>query len=211
MTASEPGPTTFGLIRHALTLWNEEKRIQGLQDTPLSARGREMAEAWAGELQGLPWDRILASDLGRVRETTAIINRVLELPVQFEPLLREQDWGRWSGLSFPELFALHGDEVREQEQAGWEFRPPDGESRTEVLARATEALSSAAARRPGQMILVVCHEGIIKSLLYHLLGRRFLPGEPKILSGYHLHLLRMRPRGLHLQGLNYLSLTGRTP
>ena len=61
------------------------------------------------------------------------------------------------------------------------------------------------------MILVVCHEGIIKTLLYHLLGRRFLPGEPKILNGYHLHLLQMRPQGMHLQGLNYLPLTGKTP
>jgi probable phosphoglycerate mutase len=204
-------PTTFGLIRHSLTLWNEEKRIQGRQDTPLSVRGKEMALAWSKELQARAWDRILASDLGRVQETVALVNRTLQLPVTEDPLLREQDWGAWSGLSFPELFAEHGAEVRQQERAGWDFRPPGGESRREVLARAESALLHAARKWPGQQILVVCHEGIIKTLLYHLLKRKFLPEEPKILTGYHLHLLEVRNNHLHLTAINVLPLTGKKP
>ena len=201
--------TTFGLIRHSLTCWNEEKRIQGLQNSSLSENGRRMAVAWGHELAGLHWDRILASDLGRVQETVAFVNRVLQLPVHFDPLLREQDWGAWSGLSFPELFARFGPEVRVQEAAGWDFRPPGGESRKEVLARGMQALAAADRKWPGQNILIVCHEGIVKTLLYHLLGRRFLPDEPKILTGYHLHLLQAAGNEPVLVTMNYLKLTGK--
>ena len=202
-------PTQFGLIRHSLTLWNEEKRIQGRMNTPLSETGRGMAAAWGHELQGLHWDRILASDLGRVQETVALVNQELHLPLHVDPLLQEQDWGEWSGLSFPELFARFGPEVRQQEAAGWDFRPPGGESRNEVLARGLQGLRNAADKWPGEDILIVCHEGIIKTLLYHLLGRKFLPDEPKILKGYQLHLLQMDENKMKLIEMNHLRLTGK--
>jgi len=199
--------TKFGLIRHSLTLWNEEKRIQGLQNSPLSEIGRRMAVAWGHELCGLHWDRILASDLGRVLETVELINQELQLPIHVDSLLREQDWGEWSGLSFPELFARFSPEVSKQEAAGWDFRPPNGESRNEVLDRALQALRNAADRWPGEVILIVCHEGIIKTLLYNLLGRKFLPEEPKILRGYQLHLLQVAENEPILIEINHLELT----
>ena len=202
-------PTQFGLIRHSLTLWNEEKRIQGRMNSPLSETGRRMAAAWGRELQGLHWDRILASDLGRVQETVALVNQELHLPLHVDPLLQEQDWGEWSGLSFPELFRRFGPEVRQQEAAGWDFRPPGGESRTEVLSRGQQVLRNAASKWPGEDILIVCHEGIIKTLLYQLLGRHFLPDEPKILKGYQLHLLQIHEDDLQLVQMNHQKLTGR--
>ncbi|MEA2116826.1 MAG: histidine phosphatase family protein [Thermodesulfobacteriota bacterium] len=202
-------PTQFGLIRHSLTLWNEEKRIQGRMNSPLSETGCRMAAAWGPELRGLHWDRILASDLGRVQETVTLVNQELHLPLHIDPLLQEQDWGEWSGLSFPELFSRFGPEVRQQEAAGWAFRPPGGESRNEVLARGQQALRDAADKWPGQDILIVCHEGIIKTLLYHLLGRKFLPDEPKILGGYQLHLLQIDGDDLKLIEMNHLRLTGK--
>jgi probable phosphoglycerate mutase len=203
--------TRFGLIRHSRTLWNEEKRIQGLQNSPLSESGCLMAMAWGKELQQFHWDRIMASDLGRVQETVALVNGQLQLPVHTEPLLREQDWGAWSGLTFPRLFARFPDQVREQEDAGWNFRPPGGESRKEVLARAVQALRRGTEQWPGQDILVVCHEGIIKTLLYHLLDRKFLPDEPKILKGYQLHLLSFSHDRPVLTAMNHLCLSNSRP
>ena len=200
-------PTQFGLIRHSLTLWNEEKRIQGLQNSPLSKSGRRMAEAWGHELRKLHWHRILTSDLGRSQETAELINQELQLQIHVEPLLREQDWGQWSGLTFPQLFSRFGTKVRQQEAAGWDFRPPNGESRKEVLERALQALRNAGDKWPGQDILIVCHEGIIKTLLYHLLERNFLPSEPKVLTGYHLHLLQLVDNEPSLIKINHLELS----
>ena len=202
--------TRFGLIRHSLTEWNKKKRIQGHQNSPLSKTGRTMAAAWGDELQGFHWNRILTSDLGRVQETAELINQKLRLPLHVDQLLREQDWGEWSGLSFPELFRRFTPELEKQQAAGWNFRPPGGESRKEVLARAQQALQNAAARWPEENILIITHEGIIKSLLYHLLDHSFLPNEAKIIKGYQLHLVRNSHGQTSLTSINHLALTEKT-
>ena len=74
------GRTTFGLIRHARTVWNRERRIQGWSDSPLTPEGERQAELWGAHLQATPWTLILASDTGRAQATARIINRRLDLP-----------------------------------------------------------------------------------------------------------------------------------
>jgi probable phosphoglycerate mutase len=205
--AMETFPALFGLIRHSLTEWNIKKRIQGHQNSPLSEIGRKMAAAWGYELQGFHWNRILTSDLGRAQETAELINQRLQLPLHVDQLLREQNWGEWSGLSFPELFRCSRSEIEKQKAAGWNFRPPGGESRKEVLARAQQALQNAAATWPDENILIITHEGIIKSLLYHLLDRSFLSNEPNVIKGYQLHLVQNSQGQPVLISMNHLALT----
>lgn len=199
--------TTFGLIRHAMTLWNEKKRIQGQDNSPLSPLGIQMAESWAADLATLPWDLILASDLGRAMETVARINRELNLPVHKESRLREQDWGDWTGLTLDSLRGNHKEDLQAQEQAGWKFQPPGGESRQQTLARSSAALVEAARRWPSKRILVVCHEGVMKCLLYHLSGRRFLPQESRLIKkGYYLHTLTVDGQVIELSTLHHMQL-----
>ena len=205
---TSPPATRFGLIRHAPTRWNEHKKIQGQLDSPLSNGGIHQAAAWGKQLTRFSWQRILCSDLGRVGETTDLINKTLCLPVIVDPKLREQDWGRWSGKTLAEVKANDHQLLKQQVQAGWEFRPPGGESRREVLDRCLTALTEIQAAWPGETILVVCHEGVIKCLLYHLMGRRFLPEEPKVIKSPYLHLLELKEQTLYLEQLNRLALAG---
>lgn len=149
------------------------------------------------------------SDLGRVQETGQLVNATLGLPMFNDSRLREQDWGEWSGWTFPDLFARQLEAVQLQEQRGWKFTPPGGESRAEVLRRSEEALLDAHKRWPGENILVVCHEGIIKCLLYSLHKRKFLPSEPKLIRGYQLHLLQVRGHEILLEEANALELDSR--
>jgi len=202
MTKSD---TRFGIIRHAPTLWNEAKRIQGQENSPLSPRGMSLADEWGRELKDFSWDGLLCSDLGRVHQTVERVNATLGLPVLTDPRLREQDWGTWTGKTLEELKTRDREQLRGQERKGWDFRPPGGESRSEVLQRSLESLADAHTSHPGRNILVVCHEGVIKCLLYRLLGRRFLPDEPKVLQGYYLHFLVMRDTWLTLDTLNALE------
>jgi len=181
--------TVFGLLRHGITVWNEEKRIQGSRDSKLSRRGKEATAEWARFLAGGRWNRILASDLGRVKETVAILNAVLDLPLGFDARLRELDWGEWEGKKVAEIKASAGAELDRQVKAGWNFRPPGGESRAEVLGRARTALLETARRRPGEKILIVCHLGVIKGLVLGALGNSYLPSEPVRLDRNGMHML----------------------
>ncbi|KJR99933.1 MAG: hypothetical protein VR65_14855 [Desulfobulbaceae bacterium BRH_c16a] len=181
--------TTFGLMRHGRTEWNTEKKIQGSGDSPLTEEGRQQTAEWIGTLKGYRWDRILASDQGRVRETVAILNRDLGLPTSYDPRLREQNWGTWEGLTISFIRKNYQVELARRVSMGWDFAAPGGESRNAVKERVLAALIEAAENRPGRRILVVCHQGVIKSALYHITGRDFLPGEDPLMHHDRLHII----------------------
>jgi broad specificity phosphatase PhoE len=198
--------TRFGLIRHAQTVWNRERKIQGHSDSPLTPEGELQASRWGRILEPFSWNRLLASDTGRAVATAEIINAYLKVPLTVDSRLREQDWGHWAGKAIPEIEAEATRILDKQVNAGWDFCPPGGESRRRVLQRSQMALQEAAERYPGQTLLVVTHEGVVKSLIYHLCGRKFLPGEPPILESYQLHWLIHRRCRLRIGEVNALDL-----
>ena len=194
--------TRFGLVRHAQTIWNREKKIQGQKDTPLTSNGKTQALRWGQALKQFSWDRILASDIGRAWETAKIINQALSLSLQTDSRLREQDWGEWEGLRRAEIELSHTHVLEEQVKRGWEFRPPNGESRKEVLERVRSALAEVGSRYGGEQILVICHQGVIKALVYELENRKFRPEEPKLIDKNSLQLLSWNDDGFSAKTYN---------
>lgn len=198
--------TRFGLIRHAETVWNREKRIQGHLDSPLTPEGEAMAESWGRRLAAFHWDRILASDTGRAVATAERINAHLKLPIDTHPRLRELDWGRWTTKTVAQLWEEEGERVGEQDRAGWDFQPPGGESRRSQLERSRQVLLEAAGQWPGQSILVVTHEGVIKALAHFLAGTGFMANGRAALQPYRLHWISAAGGRLSLDGLNAFEL-----
>jgi probable phosphoglycerate mutase len=198
--------TRFGLVRHAETFWNRERRIQGQSDSPLTARGKKDADRWGRRLSPFSWDGILMSDVGRAVETANKINNHLQVPVESDPRLREQDWGRWTGRIITEIETEASNLMQAQPKTGWKFCPPGGEDRLSVWQRSRSALTEAANRWHGGTILIVTHEGVIKSLIYHLSGRRFLPDEPALIKSYNLHWLIFSNNDLQIEKINALPL-----
>ncbi len=198
--------THFGLIRHAETVWNRQRRVQGQLDSPLTPDGEKAAERWGRLLQAFPWDRILSSDAGRALETAARINAHLKLDIDTDARLRELDWGQWTTQTVAQIRAHAPQAVAEQEAAGWDFRPPGGESRRCQLQRSRQALLDAARRWPGRHLLVVTHGGVIKCLVQHLCGCDFVAAEAVDIEPYHLHRLKAQDGRLALDGLNAMPL-----
>lgn len=199
--------TVFFLMRHAKTEWNIKKRIQGQGNSPLSAEGELQAKRWAELPEAIGAARIITSDLPRAMQTARLIASRLGIPVETDPLLREQDWGEWSGDTLRGLKKRVPEELEKQVAAGWAFRPPKGESRLDVWERSRMALTSAAEKWPGAKLLVIAHEGVLKALTYRLSGRLFLPSEPVLLKPYHLHELVHTKEGLALKRPNSLKLS----
>ena len=193
--------TTYFCMRHGLTDWNRESRIQGANDIPLCDEGREMARKWAETLDQGGLECILTSSLGRARETASIINERLGLPVFEDPRLGEQDWGEWTGLTKAELKEIRK-QVRQQEFRGFDFQPKGGESRNEVLMRACDALIEFSLEHPESSVLVVTHNGVLKCLTYALSGLDFLPGDLVPFLPYRLHRIDCLDNELALGELN---------
>lgn len=194
--------TIFGLFRHGETVWNAQKRIQGHGDSPLTTAGKAQLQRWAEQLATGHWQHIFVSDLGRAQETAALLNSVLQLPLTVDMRLREQSWGDWEGIKLTDLRRNYADELERQTLAGWHFRPPGGESRDEVCRRAFQALAEIQQKVNPRKVLVVCHMGIIKCILYHLAGRKFLPQEPPLLKKKFMHCISCRHGHYQISELN---------
>jgi probable phosphoglycerate mutase len=199
--------TRFGLLRHTKTEWNQIRRIQGHADSPLTLTGETLALHWGQLLAGRAWSRILSSDLGRARKTTGLINQTLKLPVTLDSRLREMDWGKWTGKTMDQIKVEFADIWAEQLQSEWDFCPPGGESFHSVWKRGRESLSAAAGNWPEEDILVVTHEGMIKSLIYHESTLSEFLKESQRLMPYYLHCLIFLNGRLTVEHMNYLNLS----
>ncbi|MBI9077039.1 MAG: histidine phosphatase family protein [Desulfatibacillum sp.] len=197
--------TRFVLIRHAQTKWNVLKLMQGREDSPLTRKGKDEARVWGKALKSQAIDRIVASPLNRAVETALLINETLGLPLSQETGFMEQSWGRWEGMTLEEIKAESPVILESMVSRGWDFKPPGGESRLQVLARCTQAMQSIHEKWPGQTILIVAHTGVIKCITYHILGRAFLPSEPACLMRNRAHIVRFGEGGLEMEALNAIS------
>lgn len=88
-------------VRHGQTVWNVEDKICGATDSPLTEKGRMQAKEVAEQIlkEGIHIDKIIYSPLSRARDTAMEISGVIGVPAVMEPLLIEQNFGKWEGTS----------------------------------------------------------------------------------------------------------------
>jgi len=202
MSLTSQETSIFGLLRHGETEWNSQKKVQGFMNSPLTPKGISQTKEWAETLQQWKWDQIYASDLGRVKQTVAILNESLQLPTFFDKRLREQNWGDWEGLTIPAIKRDYKEELKKRVALGWGFSAPGGETRSSILERVLEALQSINENHPGQKTLIVCHQGVIKAVLYHLSNRQFLPEEDPLIQHNNFHIIRCAKSSFNIEELN---------
>ncbi|MXZ55566.1 MAG: histidine phosphatase family protein [Gammaproteobacteria bacterium] len=123
------------LFRHGETVWNTEGRYQGMKDSPLTALGRQQAMRHAALMEKFDIKHIYASPLSRVRETLSYIQQTVPISVKFENCLVELGAGEWEGRKYDEVKKLYAEHLKQRKDNLAQFKPPRGESRSELLAR----------------------------------------------------------------------------
>jgi len=143
--ATMPRPTLY-YVRHGLTDWNMQGRLQGRHDIPLNTRGQEQAKRCGEILRDLlARDGRAASDFGyassplmRARVTMDILRTTLGLAPEgyaLDERLAEIAFGTWEGLTYDDVIARDREIVDTREHNKWLFRPPGGETYEEVARR----------------------------------------------------------------------------
>lgn len=143
--------TTLYLVRHGETEDNIRQIMQGQTQGNLTEHGREQAHQVAERLASKPIDAIVSSDLQRAIQTAEIIAEPHRLPINQTTLLRERNWGGFTGRFIPDL----KDEV-------W---PEDIESLDCLLERAQRFLDYITINYVNQTVIAVGHGIINKAVL----------------------------------------------
>ena len=161
--------TRLALLRHGHTPWNREGRIQGRTDIPLDDEAR-------AHLSGLHlpdgFDQfaVVSSPLLRAFDTGQIVTG--RAPQTIDALI-EMNWGAWEGAHGVTLKADPTSGYTDIEHWGWDFRPPDGESLSDVRDRLQPWLTSLK-----HDTLAVCHIGIMRVILAMAHGWSFTGTPP---------------------------------
>ena len=149
--------TTLYLARHGETVDNVNRIMQGQTQGRLTRNGIRQAEELRDSMAQACLDAVVASDLRRAVDTAAIIAEPHGLPVTTTPLLRERDWGSFTGRYIPEL-----------KDEPW---PDDIETLDQLKARAAAFLDLMRREHAGQTVLAVGHGIINKAIQAVLYGK----------------------------------------
>ena len=151
--------TTLYLVRHGETVDNAAHIMQGQTPGELNAAGVAQAEELAARMANEPIDVFVSSDLKRSVQTCEIIARKHHAEVVTTPLLRERNWGSFTGRFIPTL---------PQDPKDW---PDDIESIESMKSRAQNFITWLRVTYPDKTILAVGH-GIINKALQSVYFRQ---------------------------------------
>lgn len=168
-----PRPVLY-YVRHGLTDWNVQQRLQGRRDVPLNEDGLAQAVR-CGEIlhalfvleRRLPEEfAYVSSPLGRARQTMELMRMTLGLEAagySVDERLAEIAFGEWEGLTYEEVLAQDNDIVAERESNKWGFLPPGGESYAQLMLRVQSWHETV-----DKDIVVAAHGGTARALIAHL-------------------------------------------
>ena len=207
-------------VRHGLSSFNKEGRIQGRNDlSVLTREGQLQAEAAGKIISSIPIDAIYSSPLQRASETTKIIIEQHQSKIQanYTDDLLEVNLGTWSGLKkeelknlYPEKIAIWDNEPKElsiKREDGTEFQPIK-----ELLSQAEKFLKSLFTNYSNskKTILIVAHNAILKCLILKLInepskGFRRLKLDNTSISICNIDFNSWEDRQVQIQCLNNIA------
>lgn len=161
------------IIRHGETVWNALQLIQGRQNIPLNAKGREQAYEKAIQFKDQRIDYIGSSPSERTSETASIISRQLNIPCYLFHELSARSYGPWEGESIESIQVKFHDLL--MKMRSWSLKEIFLKSPLEVIEsyqavskRVFILLRNMICRHPNQNGLFITHGGVITSLLLAL-------------------------------------------
>ena len=151
------------LIRHGQTDWNTQGRVQGGGD--LNNIGIAQSNLLATVLQDSQASTIYTSPSKRTHQTAVIIATALSLEVNTTPLLKDIDYGVWSGALLADLIKDDPDLFEQWEKDPSSVTFPEGESLLDLRTRISVFMDEITEKHSSDTVVVVTHESPIISML----------------------------------------------
>jgi probable phosphoglycerate mutase len=142
-------------------------------DVPLSDLGRQQAESLGRRLQELPDalrpDLVMTSPFLRARQTAEIAMSGLEVRMRVDERLRDRDLGILDLHTKQGIESAFPEESKRRSRHGkFYYRPPGGESWTDVALRLRGVLRELEQDAPGKRVLISAHDVVVTMVRYIL-------------------------------------------
>ncbi len=156
------------LVRPGATEFDDQRRIKGSLDMPMSERGRQQVDSLAQELSDIRVKTIYASPCESAQQTAERLAEGREVRVKVIDALRNIDHGLWHGKLIDEVRRNHPKVYRQGQENPGELCPPGGEAIRDVKARVLKAIRKIARKSGEEMVAIVVPDpmaSVIESLI----------------------------------------------
>ena len=161
------------LVRHGLSVYNDQNRFTGWKDVDLNQQGRDEAKQAVNLLMDYKFDMAFTSDLIRAKNTLNIILKGIDqkdIPVIENMALNERDYGDLIGQNKAEAAEKFGKEQVHIWRRSFDTPPPGGESLKDTADRVIPYLKNEIMPfiSSGKNILVSAHGNSIRAIVMDL-------------------------------------------
>jgi len=164
--------TQVVLIRPGATAYDEQNRVQGVLDIPLSDRGRaevaKLAASLPASLDGVTLAGLYCGPGESVARTAEAVGKALGLRPKRLDDLRNLDQGLWQGLQIDEIRRRNHRVFRQWLDDPLTVCAPHGETVENALDRIRVALKPLTRRHEGEAIALVVGEPLAQLIACHL-------------------------------------------
>jgi broad specificity phosphatase PhoE len=166
------------LIRPGATVYDEQNRLQGILDIPLSERGRgevtRMVPMLARTLDGASLSALYCGPGENVVRTAEIVGKALGVRPKRVDEFRNLDQGLWQGLQIDEIRRRNTKLYRQWIEDPETICPPQGETFESAMARIKSAFRPLLRRHHDESIALVVAEPLARMVA------AYLRGEPRV-------------------------------
>ena len=162
------------LVRHGLSVYNDQNRFTGWKDIGLNRQGIDEAGQAVPLLNNCKFDMAFTSDLVRAQHTLDIIVEGIGqngIKIEKDVALNERDYGDLVGRNKAEAAEAFGAEQVHEWRRSYDVAPPGGESLKDTADRTIPYLKKHILPEimAGRNVLVSAHGNSIRAIVMHLL------------------------------------------
>ena len=168
MIVRTPQASRVLLIRPGATDFDDQGRIKGILDMPMSERGRQQVSSLAEELSEIAVGTIYTAPCESARETAQQLAEGREVRIKVIDAFRNVDHGLWHGKLIDEVRRNHPKVYRQGQDSPSDVCPPGGESIRDAKGRVIKAIRKVVRKSGSEVIAIVIPDPmawVVQSLL----------------------------------------------
>tara|TARA_B100000959_G_scaffold273796_1_gene324761 strand:+ start:2159 stop:2806 length:648 start_codon:yes stop_codon:yes gene_type:complete len=168
------------LVRHGLSVYNDQNRFTGWKDVNLNEQGIAEAEQAVSLLEKIDFDMAFTSKLKRANDTLNLILKGIKqesIPIEKDLALNERDYGDLVGQNKAEAAKEFGNEQVQIWRRSYDIPPPGGESLKDTANRVIPYLNEKILPQvyDGKNVIVSAHGNSIRAIVMEI--KKFTPEE----------------------------------